>query len=200
MKRICTFLFVQRFVEINRSDLLVFCPSRNAPLKIDSWLLRTASNLPNVLPENAHQAEKMLAEICKLYPLLRIDEWSVDFCSVGLIHIGLSKAETRCLEVIDGWSLCLPDNKLPNDFGASINSIAAQLARDASADGCKKRGPGRTRKVDGLVDRLIRLYPNGIPNKTANQITRDLRQNGQTDFSDTTLRNALSQAKIILKT
>ena len=172
--RICTVLLVQRFLEMNRSDLLVYTPSRLSPLKIDSWILRTAGKLPNALPESAQQAEKSLDAICNVYPFLSVNEWSISSCSTVLTPIALSKAETKCLEVIDGWSLCLSDNNLPTDFGASTKSIAAQMARDAIVNGDKKRGPGRTSKADALVDRLKRLYPKGIPNKTANEITRDL--------------------------
>lgn len=193
--RVSSVLFAQRFVELNRGDLLVYCPSRPAPLKVDKWLLRTDTKFPNTLPENAMDAKTALARTNKLYPLLSIEEWSVDYCSVGKIHFDLSKAEINCLEIIDGWSLCFSDSKLPSDIGQSINIIAVQMARDASADGIKKRGPGRTRKVDSVVERLKTLYPNGIPDKTAKQIQRDLSSAGQINFSMATLRKALNQIK-----
>jgi hypothetical protein len=188
-------LFVQRFVEINRNDLLVYCPSRSAPLKVYRWLLRKETKFLNTLPENAQQAKKALILTSKLYHLLCVNEWSVDYCSTQTVQLGLSKAETHYLKIIDGWSLCLADEKLPNDSGQSINSIATQMARDAIAEGTKKRGPGRTRKVDDVVEWLQAAYPNGVLNKGPKQIMRELSKIGQVDFGMTTLQTAISRMK-----
>lgn len=198
--RVCAMLFTQRFVDLNRSDLKVYCPSRPAPLKVENWLLRAEKKFLNALPENALEAKKALARTSKLYPLLCIKGWSVDYCSVSAAQIGLSKGETHCLKVIDGWSLCLSDSKLPDDFGQSINSMALQMAREARAAGIKKKGPGRPNMVDSLVEQLQALYPKGIPNKSVKEIARGLRAKTKADFSDTTLRNALSKSKSISST
>jgi hypothetical protein len=132
--------------------------------------------------------------------LLCIKEWSVNYGKGYQAQIGLSKAEKDILGVIDGWSLCFSDKILPADLGQSINIMATRMGQEARASGAQKRGPGRTRIVDGLAEQVRKLYPRGIPNKTAKQIARDLSQNGKTDFSETTLREAIKLVKQAEKT
>ncbi|MFT6677252.1 MAG: hypothetical protein ACJAVM_003465 [Sulfitobacter sp.] len=189
--RVCSVLFVQRFVHTHSIDLLVYSPSRTAPLKIDSWLLKAGTETLNALPETAHQAQAALTQTDKLFPLLSIKEWSVNYDTGDQTNIGLSKTEKDILGVIGGWSLCFSDNILPADLGQSINIMATRMGQEARAFGAKKRGPGRTRKVDGLIERLRTCYPKGIPDKSAKQITRDLCENLPVDFSPTTLRKAI---------
>lgn len=193
-------ILLQRFVYENRNKLQVFHPSRSSPMKIDVWLTAANQQKNIPLPENANDATKALKSLDSIYPLVSQELWAVDYQPNTARTLGLHKAQMNCLATIDGWSVCLADMLLPDDFGKSMEALAKIIAKDLILSAKPRKKAGRHNKVFDLVVALKNIYPDGTPDLPANIIERELRKSTSFNFSDTTLRKAISETKITLET
>jgi hypothetical protein len=188
-------MFVQRFVIENRHQLQVFCPSRSAPMKVDDWLIQSNAENVMALPENANDASAALNYLSSQHSLICQELWSVDYRPNESTINNLHKAEAKCLEKIDGWSLCFASQLLPDDFGQSMDAMAQSLAREIMQIGKARKGPGRPSIVTELAEALLEIFPDGTPNNPAKEIERVLNKHGFQSFSGSTLQKAITATR-----
>ncbi len=184
-----------QYISDSQTSLQVYCPTRNSPLKIDPWLLRSALELPFSLPETEAQANNILLRLAATFPLVCETSWTVKNDNSVLVGSLENSHERACVEKLDGWSICFSEKLQPADYGSLLEAMARSMAqrKGTTKRPQKKRGPKE--KIGPVAEAINGLYPEKIPNKTAKEIQRDLHDAGFTDFKDGTLRKAIRLAK-----
>jgi hypothetical protein len=188
-------VFIYQYVSDSQNSLQVYCPTRNSPLKIDAWLLRSALELPCNLPETEAQAKNTLLSLAATFPLVCETSWTVKNDNSALVGSLENSRERACVEKLDGWSICFSEKLQPADYGSLLEAMARDMVRrnGTTKRQQKKRGPKG--KIGLVAEAIAKLYPERVPDKTAKEIQRDLHKAGVTDFKDATLRKAMKLAK-----
>lgn len=198
--RAAALLFTHQFISENEHNVLLFCPSRSSILKVDPWVLRSISKLHLVLPKAETSANTVISELQSRYAFLCHQSWAVDAKRVNVSRRFLNRNEKLCLPKIDGFSICFSEEELLTDFGTHLQKLAKRLAYQHASSERALSKPGRKSKVDPLAQKLVDLYPQGLPEKSAKVFGRELQDAGVTDFGETTLRAAIDKAKQSAKT
>lgn len=93
----------------------------------------------------------------------------------------------------EGWFLCIEDSDKARLLAALDSEFAS--VRDHNSDQRPRRGPGRTRKTDGVLEAYQSTFPEGHGKLTVKEIAGRLRPVVPYPFEEDTVRRALGLRK-----
>lgn len=192
-------LFTHQFVEEKQQKLLLFCAKQGVVLKADPWIVRARTDLSIQLPKTEASSTSLYSELQSRLVFVCADAWAVDAQKSTPSPNLANRVERICISKIDGFSICFHANDLPTDFGTQLIEQASRLAQRQASVKSDQRKRGRKPKVEPLAEKIVELYPEGLPQQSTKLFGLDLRKSGITDFGQTTLRTALSKAEEILQ-